>query len=137
VKIEFSNNFKDLDELVIMINYTVPADLPVTKAQQGHLYCYDTDNELGFIVGNTFPVVELGWQSDWVKNNYIFLDSGDFDSVNTDEREKTFYRFGISENTTKQEIWYQIRTPIKYFDQNLFAFDDCGITGGLDNSFYC
>jgi len=33
VKIEFSNNFKNLDELVIMINYTVPEDLPVTKAQ--------------------------------------------------------------------------------------------------------
>ena len=139
VKIELSNNFKNLDELVIMINYTVPEDLPVTKAQQGHIHCYDVSNDLGFIVGNTFPVVEPGWQSEWVKNNFIFLDSGDFDAtINNAQREETYYRFGISENTPQQEIWYQIRTPIKYFDQNLFVFDKCDeAAGGFDNSFYC
>jgi len=100
LKIDFSHNYKDLDEFLITINLTVPTDLPITKAQQGHIYCMHEDNNIGFIVGNTFPVVEDEWQSDWVKNQYIFLKDNtpvEFDPDNFDEREDTFYWFGMTE----------------------------------------
>ena len=106
LKIDFSRNYRNLSELVIMINLTVPTDLPVTKAQQGHIYCFDSTNGLGFIVGNTFPVVDDDWQSDWVKNQYIFLKDDDFDPDNYDLREDTFYRFGLSKENGVEEIWY-------------------------------
>lgn len=108
LRIDFSHNFKDFDELVIMVNLTVPNDLPVTKAQQGHIYCYDTNNDIGFIVGNTFPVEGTNYQSNWVKNDYIFLKNENFDPDNFDEREDTFYRFGLTEDNGIEEIWYQI-----------------------------
>lgn len=56
-----------------------------------------------------------------------------------EEREETFYRFGISENEDKNEIWYQILTPIRYFPQDLFSFnpDVFGDCAGLPPDFVC
>lgn len=68
--------------MLITVNITVPKDLPVTKAQQGHLVCIDEVNNYGFIVGNTFDRIEYGTESAWTLNNYIFLvDSADTDSL--------------------------------------------------------